>query len=191
MIDLVGNRYGRLVVLQFAYNKQNTQNKNIHYWLCQCDCGKQKTISGNDLTRKNTYKATKSCGCGHGKGSTRPSKLKSGESSFNRIYYQYVMGAKRRGLSFELSKEFAKQIMSMDCYYCGVSPSNKSFGQRRKGEYVYSGIDRVDNTKGYIESNVVPCCGQCNKSKGKLEYKEFISWIKRITEFMEKRYFGT
>lgn len=39
--NLIGQRFGRLVVLERA------ENKNSHvYWLCQCDCG-NKTVAKN------------------------------------------------------------------------------------------------------------------------------------------------
>lgn len=53
--DLVGQRFGRLVVLQREPNDK-------HYsamWLCECDCGNQKILRGKDL-RKGQIK---SCGC--------------------------------------------------------------------------------------------------------------------------------
>lgn len=51
------------------------------------------------------------------------------------------------------------------------------------GDYVYNGIDRVDNTKGYTIDNVVPCCGICNMAKGKLNQQEFQNWIKRVYKY--------
>jgi hypothetical protein len=33
------------------------------------------------------------------------------------------------------------------------------------GKYVYNGIDRLDNTKGYTIDNIVPCCYKCNVLK--------------------------
>jgi len=54
--DLVGKRFGRLVVLSLAYRKDSAAR-----WLCRCDCGTVKTIHGSSLTRQ--AKATKSCGC--------------------------------------------------------------------------------------------------------------------------------
>jgi hypothetical protein len=30
------------------------------------------------------------------------------------------------------------------------------------GEWVYNGIDRVDNNKQYIKENLVSCCKKCN-----------------------------
>lgn len=53
-IDLTGQRFGRLVVLQ------RDEDKCKHpTWLCACDCGKSKVVRSSDLT---TGKQT-SCGC--------------------------------------------------------------------------------------------------------------------------------
>lgn len=55
--DLTGQKFGRLTVLNkdFEASKQHGRA----YWLCQCECGKQKIIAG--LSLKNG--ATQSCGC--------------------------------------------------------------------------------------------------------------------------------
>ena len=53
VIDLTGQKFGRLTVIQYDHSKNGT------YWLCQCDCGKTKVIKGTSLTGK----LTTSCGC--------------------------------------------------------------------------------------------------------------------------------
>lgn len=53
-IDLTGRRFGRLLVLSYA--ETNTRRA---YWLCLCDCGTEKVISGKSLRRGTTT----SCGC--------------------------------------------------------------------------------------------------------------------------------
>lgn len=53
LIDLTGQRFGRLTVLERAGS-----NKGHALWLCQCDCGKTIIAYGNDLMRRQ-----KSCGC--------------------------------------------------------------------------------------------------------------------------------
>lgn len=56
LIDLTGQRFGRLIVLERAENK----NKDRHAcWLCQCDCGNQVVVYGVSLRNKDTQ----SCGC--------------------------------------------------------------------------------------------------------------------------------
>lgn len=54
-IDMTGNRYGRLVVLGQDGHTNTGQAK----WLCQCDCGKQTTVRGQQLRNGGTQ----SCGC--------------------------------------------------------------------------------------------------------------------------------
>lgn len=58
--DLLGNRYGRLVVIAPA---ENVGVKTA--WLCQCDCGRQKVVSSASLISGKT----KSCGCYHSEAS--------------------------------------------------------------------------------------------------------------------------
>ena len=40
----IGNRYGHLTVIDFAYIKDRR-----YYWKCKCDCGNIENISGRDL----------------------------------------------------------------------------------------------------------------------------------------------
>ena len=59
--DLMGRRFGRLVVLGQAEDHIQSNGKHIARWWCQCDCGSEpKAIVGYDLTRKN---GIRSCGC--------------------------------------------------------------------------------------------------------------------------------
>lgn len=52
--DLIGQRFGRLEVLEFAYTKDK---KN--YWKCRCDCGNICYVNTASLTNGTTV----SCGC--------------------------------------------------------------------------------------------------------------------------------
>lgn len=62
-MDLTGKRFLNLTVLG-VYDKKtvtlsNGKKRNIYYWKCKCDCGKEVIRTGNALRRG----ATKSCGC--------------------------------------------------------------------------------------------------------------------------------
>ena len=56
-IDLIGQRFGRLLVL--SRNEEKSKQQCASYFLCRCDCGKEKVIYGNNLR----IGSTKSCGC--------------------------------------------------------------------------------------------------------------------------------
>lgn len=54
--DLTGRRYGRLTVCREIKQAEKSRR---HYWLCRCDCGKEKTVEESHLKTGHT----KSCGC--------------------------------------------------------------------------------------------------------------------------------
>lgn len=59
MLDLAGQRYGRLTVLEEGEHRKTKGGHSIRLWICRCDCGNTVTVSTNALRRGNTS----SCGC--------------------------------------------------------------------------------------------------------------------------------
>lgn len=82
--DLTGKRFGYLIVLKEDnnYRKEFNINSNHTYWVCQCDCGEQKSILGISLLSG----ATTSCGkCSRSHGEEKIEKiLKENNISFQR-----------------------------------------------------------------------------------------------------------
>lgn len=54
-VDLTGQQFGRLTVIKRVENNKFNQIQ----WLCRCECGNEKIVSGNLLKKGNI----KSCGC--------------------------------------------------------------------------------------------------------------------------------
>ena len=52
--DLTGKRFGRLTAI-----KRVEIRNSKSYWLCRCDCGKEKVVESAHLTCNQT----RSCGC--------------------------------------------------------------------------------------------------------------------------------
>ena len=50
------------------------------------------------------------------------------------------------------------------------------------GDFIYNGIDRLDNNEGYLPSNVVTCCKICNRAKHSLTVVEFLEWVRDISK---------
>jgi hypothetical protein len=58
--SLQGQRFGRLIVLEFAASRRvGTAKSARRFWLCRCDCGKQVEVRTDQLT----HGVAKSCGC--------------------------------------------------------------------------------------------------------------------------------
>lgn len=55
LIDLTGQKFGRLIVIRQAGKNKRRQSR----WLCKCDCMQKIIVVGFSLKNGNT----KSCGC--------------------------------------------------------------------------------------------------------------------------------
>ena len=162
----IGKQFDRLKVAAKADFKSKYGDI---MWVCQCDCGNVVTVAGKDLKSRHT----RTCGCSR--------KRPKGVASFNKLYGDYSRNAERREIKFELTKEQFAALTKQDCHYCGVKPEKaRKSRPGENGEYIYNGIDRVDNSKGYTADNVVPCCELCNKAKNKYGLEVFETWLKRI-----------
>jgi hypothetical protein len=58
-LDLLGKRFGRLVVVEYGGTKTNVTNRKYTTWKCLCDCGNTSIVKTSLLTSGKT----KSCGC--------------------------------------------------------------------------------------------------------------------------------
>lgn len=83
-----------------------------------------------------------------------------------RSYIDYKHCAKRKYLDFEMDEEYFVEMVKQPCHYCRKVNS--------------SGIDRIDNNKGYVHGNMTPCCSTCNYMKKDLTEEVFLSHAKKI-----------
>ena len=171
--DIRGKTFGRLTAIEPV--DRNVNRKNMIRWKFICSCGKEIIRIPYDVMRVKTQ----SCGCLQKDEVVKAHKKPEGVAAFNATYGQYKRGAKSRKLSFDLTKNQFKYLTSQNCHYCGIEPS-QSLKQNFNGEYIYNGIDRLDNSKGYIFSNCVPCCKVCNIAKRDRNDLEFIDWIRKV-----------
>lgn len=137
-IDLTGQRFGRLLVIRTTKERDH-RNASRSSYECLCDCGQTKRVGLAALTRGHTT----SCGCRR--------RLAPGEANFNVLFRIYQKTALRRGLSFELSEDQARTIFASNCFYCGVRPTLIKNTRGSFGSFIYNGIDRLDNSIGYIQ----------------------------------------
>jgi len=168
-----GKRFGKLVLLERC--KHPSPKRPELCWRVQCDCGNQSIVFPNALRRGTTA----SCGCGLREHYARQ-KAQS-NTALTRVRNTYQCSAKKRGIYWGIDNEIFERIIQDPCTYCGALPSNKTHN-RRGDAIVYSGIDRLDNSLGYIPGNVKPCCRQCNNAKATYSYERFVSWAERVAK---------
>lgn len=88
------------------------------------------------------------------------------------LYRMYKSGALKKGNDFALSMEDFALIVLEDCRYCGENTKR-------------IGIDRIDNSKGYVLGNCAPCCKLCNYMKKNHTVDDFLIHIKKIYKYNE------
>lgn len=144
-----------------------SDKKRGRRWGAICVCG--KTIWHPFAV----YKAgkCKSCGCKKG-------KIKPGLASKNRVFDTYKTNSKKRNLMFDINFIRFIEIIIKPCYYCGEAKTSIQKGTN--GDFLYTGIDRLNSDKGYFKGNCVPCCGICNRMKWALSEKEFLTLVTTI-----------
>ncbi len=166
-VDLSGQKFNFLTVLSRVEN----QGEKVR-WLCRCDCGKETTMQSIALTSNHT----KSCGC------------RGREKAFgfiSQMFANYRGAAKRRNLDFQLSRAEFSNLIKQNCHYCSSSPiSKKDRADVKRGVFKevipINGVDRKDNSIGYVLTNCLPCCSICNRAKSTMSYVDFIAWIDSI-----------
>jgi DNA-directed RNA polymerase subunit RPC12/RpoP len=107
-------------------------------------------------------------------------KKEYGYASKRQLLGVYKLSAKKRNIEFKLSNEEFFKLTQQPCYYCGKELSMSIKSKYNNGDYIYNGIDRINNNIGYIIENCVPCCNICNIAKSDNTYEEFITMAKNI-----------
>jgi hypothetical protein len=166
--NIIGKKFASLTVVK----RNGSTEAGVATWLCKCDCGADAVANASSLRLGTTV----SCGCKR--------TLPNNGSARNGVELSYRQGARKRGHAYDLPAADFDRITAMDCDYCGGPPANVR--KCWNSMFIYSGIDRKDNAKGYTLENCVPCCAICNMTKGKRSAEEFRAWIDRLVGQWQK-----
>lgn len=142
LIDLTGQRFGRLVVVK------RDKNKNRHaMWLCKCDCGQFAVVAGSHL------RAGKSSSCGCNRSEQIVARNTSHGGRYTRLYEIWT-GMKARcnnpnnkyfedygGRGIKICKEWETDFLIFQKWTLANGYANNLT------------IDRKNNNKGYSPDN--------------------------------------
>ena len=154
-------------------------------YILRCECGSESKVNctyiKQSFTNKNILLGCKNC--------TKNTKRKhlwldDFESAKRKVYLRYKSKAEEREYCFELQENEFFKIIQENCIYCGQEPNMelKDSGRNSFDGFKFNGVDRVDNSIGYILGNSVPCCKICNMAKSTLTKTEFFEWTKRVVK---------
>jgi hypothetical protein len=95
-----------------------------------------------------------------------------------------AVSGRRRKVTLTVEERYT--LSQKNCYYCGDPPA---LTVKRNGKVLVTkrnGIDRVDNSLGYVSGNCISCCKACNWMKGTKTVKQFIEHLTRIEQHSRK-----
>ncbi len=147
--DLTGETFGKLKVIGLAGTRDSRS-----LWDCLCECGNTKQVLSNVLHNHHTT----SCGC------WRKNRFKlTGDKSnrfegigqlsgyrVSRIKYR----AKKAGFEYALTKEFLWNLWLEQGGLCKLSGLPITLTTGSSSQQGSASLDRIDSSKGYVESNV-------------------------------------
>lgn len=166
--NLVGKTIGKVNIIELIKRDKESGKRQGHLYICECTyCGRRHQYHSMVISRKGFL------GC-------RCNTEDINHSAKKKVYQSYITNSKGRGIYFDISFEEVIKLCSGNCHYCGSEPSCVLKAVDILGVFKYNGIDRLDNTKGYIISNSVSCCKTCNWMKQKMTKDEFIIHIRKI-----------
>lgn len=177
--DLTNKKFGRWTVL-FRVQCDRKQTK----WRCKCECGIERDVFANHLTRGNSL----SCGCGRPKKHEKPNWTGYGEISgdFWRDIERGANGEKgRKPINFDIAIEDMWELFLLQdrkCALSGLSISMNYRGQRysSNGKIHTASLDRIDSSLGYVEGNVQWVHKDINMMKRIYDQDYFIELCKLV-----------
>ena len=102
----------------------------------------------------------------------------------NTLISIYKSNARKRDVPFDLTYIQFETLVDSECYFCGDTGGN-TLRKRGYNDYSYTGIDRIDNSVGYLPSNCISCCSWCNRAKNNGTLANFVDKCKKITSRIE------
>jgi len=150
--DLVGEKFGRLVVIERADDALSPNGKRrCDRWTCKCDCGNTTTQYSTCLKKGGNQ----SCGCYRIEMMQKRCWKGYGEISgsyFNRLQRD----AKDRNLEWSISIDYCWDVFLKQNRNCAITELPLEFRHmyKKESQLQTASLDRIDNSDGYVEGNV-------------------------------------
>lgn len=172
--DNIGKKFGHLTIL----SKSNSDKYRRAFVTVQCDCG--------DIVEKHWQKIlknlTRTCGKCHFRyklppniGITNlPEEIKA--KMLKLVYSRMKSEAKRRNRIIDLSFQAVTNFILLPCQSCDDKWSTHITTTYNGEKYtlLYNGLDRIDNSRGYVPNNVITLCKTCNRMKLEQNLEEMV-----------------
>lgn len=146
----------------------------------KCHCGETRVIP------KQYWRNLRSCGCRSNKkrkGNKSPSFKGHGEITAT-LFYRIQLGARDRNIEFKIDIEYINKLFIEQNGRCALSGLPITVGSY--GKSTTASLDRIDNTKGYVEGNVWWLHKKINVMKNVYSVDNFIQLCRSVVEYNDE-----
>jgi len=182
MKDLTGYRAGKLTVVSRA----STNRAGLATWLCKCDCGKEKVVSSDHLTRLK--KSVKSCGCLRYRSGPNHKQFNGFKGISGGWWFTHVLRERtqntRARVPVTITKEEAWALYEKQEACCALT--GMAIVISSNAETNTASIDRIDSSRGYEPGNVQWVHKHINFMKRTYDQKYFIRMCSKVAEHANK-----
>jgi hypothetical protein len=189
MENLIGQTFGNLHVIDLH---QGLRKKGNRLWLCKCVCG--NTVL--EITGKLKYGHKTSCGCMRKKRAEALKKFGAKHRAWRgcgdisgSVWHRIVASAKKRHKKISIDIDYVWHIFLQQEKRCALSGKELYFAQTSKelaSGMNTASLDRIDNSKGYIQGNVQWVHVKVNYMKQATQQDEFLEWCQAIAHHLTK-----
>lgn len=175
-LDLVGQRFGRLTVLEFSHSDGST------YWKCACDCGNKVVVRGSRLRAGDT----KSCKCLQND-MLREMSFTHGMTTSHRPEYDAWTCMKKRCYS-KNTKDYpqygGRGITVCDEWLNDVAQFFADMGPKPSPKHT---IDRIDTNGNYCKANCrwATMKEQCNNRRSS-KWVSYLGETKTVSNWADQ-----
>ena len=174
--DIVGNKYNRLKVLEYAY----TKNKRA-YWKCLCDCGNEVVVNGKNLRNG----LTQSCGCYRIDRAKEYNSIDEVGNKYGRLYVDSYSHTEKHMLYWNCTCDCGNEIITAGSYLRSGDVKSCGCLQKEMASKANSGKILSDETRKKISENHADFSGENSpnwkggitpgrqKCEGSKEYKRW------------------
>lgn len=187
MNDLIGQRFGRLVVVADNGTEKRKTGDLIRTWLCKCDCSNETVVTTDKLKSGHTT----SCGCMKG---GKPKDDLSGQRFNHLTVVRWLYPEERRNINYiwlckcDCGKEIQtmrSKLVTGHTKSCGCMKAKRIGNLNKKYKYhdrrlyeVYMGIKERIEKPGCSEYKNYGARGikLCDEWSGELGFDAFAEW---------------
>lgn len=145
-IDIIGNRYGRLLVI----DREENDHRGKSRWRCQCDCGNMVVVVSYSLRSG----ATRSCGCLSVQTAAMTGKERATHGMSRSLIYK-IWGSMKSRCENARDRAYihygARGISVCERWSNSFEYFYEDVGDPPSGKY---SLDRIDNNGNYEPGNV-------------------------------------